>query len=55
VNGDSCTSCTVCANKIDVTFDCSNRSINPLGATGSFIAGPKVTTCIGLGLLLGGI
>jgi hypothetical protein len=52
--GDTeCQECTVCSSGLDVTFDCSNANLNPIGSGVLKIPGPKVTQCLGIGLVPG--
>jgi hypothetical protein len=52
--GDAkCQDCTVCSSGLDVTFDCSNVNLNPIGSGALKIPGPKITQCLGIGLVPG--
>jgi hypothetical protein len=53
VGGTECQECTVCSSGLDVTFDCSNVNLNPIGSGALKIPGPKVTQCLGIGLVPG--
>jgi hypothetical protein len=48
-DGEQCASCTVCENKRDFKFNCSNINVNPLG--GAVVEGPALTSCEGFGFL----
>lgn len=45
-----CASCTVCDNKRDFKFNCSNINVNPT-AGGIPVEGPALTECEGFGFL----